>query len=410
MELYNDWDWLDKYNNYVDSTNLKKLYSSININNGPKKINYSNDFLKINSWDSEIEESLNTMTYHAYIDDYMNNFKYNYNYQIKDNDFEELFFKIFVGENKKYYLNDELIDNDSEKYLLQNKESKKIISNNDKNGNFSMNINVGDLESNKTNISSKNKENVIILINQNEIEKKDTISLLNKKRNISKKDFSIFNYGKYDNYSRKIINETLKEIEKEKINLFATNFIYSKQYKKRLKTIHKRKEGSDNIRKKIKRRFHKILKDIINSKLEKAGSNKYFDFLPQLFVSDISKNNNKEILNLTLEEILSLNFCVSNNKNDSTTKKYYHNLSVLEYLEKNKDISIKSNFNNIKNMKYYEIYEEYLNSKEFEMEISELKKEKENDKYIKKYIIKAISLIKYFNQWKKTIITFKINI
>ena len=399
MELCNDCDLFNKFNNYVDiTTNSKKLYSSRNISNGANKNNYSNDFLKINSLVPEIGESLNTMKYFACIDDYMKNCEYtNYNYQ--DKEFEESFFKIFVGENKKHYINNDIIDDYSEKYLLQNKHNNNIISNNDKNGNFSIN-NVKDkiLESSKTNISSKNKENVIILINQNEIDKKDNISFLNKKRNISKKNFSIFNYGKYDNYSRKIISETLIEIEKEKKNLFVTNFIYSKQYKKRLKTIHKRKEGSDNIRKKIKRRFHKILKDIINSKLEKAGSNKYFDFLPQLFVSDISKKYNKKILNLTLEEILSSNFCISNNENNSITKKYYHNLSVLEYLEKNKEISVKSNFNNIKNMKYYEIFEEYLNSKEFEMEISELKKEKENDKYIKKYITKAISLIQYFNQ------------
>ena len=295
------------------------------------------------------------------------------------------------------YIDNDRID-DSEKYLLQNKSHNYIVSNNDTNNEFSLKKNTKDrnLESIKINDSSKNKENIIILINQNEIEEKENINFLKRKRNIFKKNFSIFNYGKYDNYSRKIINEALIEIEKEKNNLFAPNYIYSKQYKKRIKTIHKRKENSDNIRTKIKRRFHKILKDIINSKLEKAGSIKYFDFLPQLFVSDISKKNNKEILNLTLEEILSLNFCFRK-ENDSTIKKYYHNLSVLEYLEKNKEISVKSNFNNIKNMKYYQIFEEYLNSKEFEMEISELKKENENDKYIKKYIIKAISLIQFFN-------------
>ena len=43
-------------------------------------------------------------------------------------------------------------------------------------------------------------------------------------------------------------------------------------------------------------------------------------------------------------------------------------------------------------MKLYEIYDEYLDSKEFKMEISKLKKQKETDKYIKKYIIKAINL------------------
>ena len=76
--------------------------------------------------------------------------------------------------------------------------------------------------------------------------------------------------------------------------------------------------------------------------------------------------------------------------------KYYHNLKVLKYLENNKEISKKSNFNNIKDMKYYEVFNEYLNSKEFEEEILRLKI-KENDIYIKRYISKAMNLIDFFN-------------
>jgi hypothetical protein len=101
-------------------------------------------------------------------------------------------------------------------------------------------------------------------------------------------------------------------------------------------------------------------------------------------------------LNLTLEEILKRNLCLGKDNKKSTLKKYLHNLSVLEYLEKNKEISTKSNFNNIKIMKLYEIYDEYLDSKEFKMEISKLKEQKETDKYIKKYMMKAINLIDDF--------------
>ena len=48
-------------------------------------------------------------------------------------------------------------------------------------------------------------------------------------------------------------------------------------------------------------------------------------------------------------------------------------------------------------MKYYQIFNEYLKSKEFEMEIASLKQEKENDKYIKHYIIKANNFLNFFN-------------
>ena len=46
-------------------------------------------------------------------------------------------------------------------------------------------------------------------------------------------------------------------------------------------------------------------------------------------------------------------------------------------------------------MKYYEVFNEYLNSKEFEKEILKLKK-KEDDIYIKKYITIAINLVDFF--------------
>ena len=47
-------------------------------------------------------------------------------------------------------------------------------------------------------------------------------------------------------------------------------------------------------------------------------------------------------------------------------------------------------------MKYYEVFNEYSNSKEFEKEILRLHK-KENDIYIKRYINRAIHLIDFFN-------------
>ena len=79
-------------------------------------------------------------------------------------------------------------------------------------------------------------------------------------------------------------------------------------------------------------------------------------------------------------------------------KKYHHNLSVIKYLEGNKAVNEKSNFNIIKNMKLSEIFREYLESKEFGLEISALKKDNENDKYIKKYIIKAKTFLNFVNK------------
>ena len=170
-----------------------------------------------------------------------------------------------------------------------------------------------------------------------------------------------------------------------------------KKHKKRKKNIHKRKENSDNIRKKIKARFFKCLKNEINRKLKICGSKYTFSFLPQSFICNLAKAKNKEALDFTLKEIISTSFSDWKKERVSDLKKYRHNLFVLNYLENNKEISEKSNFNNIKNMKYYKIFNEYLESKEFGLEISTLKKEKENDKYIINYIIKARNLLNFFN-------------
>ena len=229
-------------------------------------------------------------------------------------------------------------------------------------------------------------------------------SLLGKKRNIFRvvnpSEYAIFNFGGYSHYSRQIIDEIYNIYGKEKNgnnkNSVFKNSEITKQRIHKKKKLQKRKQNSDNIRKKIKARFLKSLKNTINRKLKMAGSTEFFNFLPQIFISNVSKEKNKHILDLTFKEIFSKKFIEDDKCNESDMKKYYHNLSVLEYLENNNEISEKSNFNIIKNMKYYQIFEEYLKSNEFEMEINNLKLNKENDKYIRNYIIKAINFIEFF--------------
>ena len=99
-----------------------------------------------------------------------------------------------------------------------------------------------------------------------------------------------------------------KEGLRESIRLIAENIssqgvIYSEiRFAPQLHQ-DKRKFKSDDIRKKIKSRFHKTLKNIINANLKKAGSKKFFDFLPQCFIGNISKKVNSECLELTYKEL-----------------------------------------------------------------------------------------------------------
>lgn len=236
-------------------------------------------------------------------------------------------------------------------------------NNNDDNNNNSLLIN--EINSNK-NINSnnlrKNKRNDIFKI-------------------IYPKQFIIFNRGWHNINIRKKISDIIMN-ENKQIFLVPQKTLIRK----------------DNTRKKIKSRFLKSLKNRINEKLKSAGSQKLFDFLPQNFICNVSRRLNGPILYWTFKKIYSYDF----NKDQKISsevdlKKYLYNKSVLEYLENHEEISKKSNYNIIKNMTYYQIYEEYLNSKEFEIEISSLKRKNKKDVYIKKYIKLAHELNHFFN-------------
>ena len=160
----------------------------------------------------------------------------------------------------------------------------------------------------------------------------------------------------------------------------------------------------DLIRKKIKGRFLKSLKLSLNEKLKYSNSKQYFDFLPPSFVQSITQNKvNKDALNLNLKELFSKDFSKDyNEKTEINLERYYHNNIVINYLEANEIISEKSNYKYYKNMKYYEIYNEYLNSKEFENDIMKLKEDGKRRKdideyYIEQYIKLAFNLNDFFS-------------
>ena len=81
--------------------------------------------------------------------------------------------------------------------------------------------------------------------------------------------------------------------------------------------------------------------------------------------------------------------------NENDLNKYYHNLNVIE----NKEIEENEELNVILNKTYCELFEEYINSKEFKIdEINRLKNKNMNDTYIKRYIYVAKHLIEFFSE------------
>ena len=167
------------------------------------------------------------------------------------------------------------------------------------------------------------------------------------------------------------------------------------------KKKRKRKEKLDNNFKKIKCNFFKKLKKLINTKLSKANSKFFFESFPQKFIADISKKTNSKALEKTYEELFDFSYNISNNIKSALEKKYKKNLKTLDYLnsENNSNISNISEWNKIKKMKYSELFEKYLISKEFEDSIKALEKT-ETESYIYQYINLAKNFIDYFKETK----------
>ena len=338
-------------------------------------------------------------------------------YDLYPPNFEDFFFTNFKYNSKNIDNKSEIDNND---YIFKqnpNKENKLTNSNINfddtkrKSNEESMKIEeknaFGEYSMNKSEIVNyKNNKNINILFNihhekdsennnliiniDNTKNSEENHSILEKKNVFNvvySNNLNIFTIGEYNKDIKKRIYDAFNDKNKE--SLFKVN-------NKKRKNNYKRKDNSDNIRKKIKARFIKALKNAVNEKLKSVGSLYFFNLLPQIFTTNLSKKVNKSVLDLTLKEIFSKNF-VNNKKNkNADINKYNHNLVVLKYLENKKDICEKSQFNLIKDMKYSDIYKEYLISKEFEMEISTLIKEKESDKYIKDYINNARNFLNYF--------------
>ena len=194
-------------------------------------------------------------------------------------------------------------------------------------------------------------------------------------------------------------NSKLKK--KRKFNKFKVSYVENKT-KSNYKLTHKRKYKPDDIRKKIKARFHKSIKNIINENLKKAGSKYFFSFLPQIFISSISRQKNYQVLDFTYRQLLETDFVSNIDENKYKNKnvdysKYKNNLKVLEYLDNHPDICKASGFDIMGNMKYKDLLDQYFNSDEFDKAIRRLKEENEEDEYIEEYKNKAKSYVKFFS-------------
>ena len=268
-----------------------------------------------------------------------------------------------------------------------------------------------DLPLKESEVSKKNLEHLKNNIIKNQIQTNNNNKLIEPKFYDGSNDMVISNPIRDINYTRIKFRESARFKDRNLFNKFKVFHYVPKIGKERLssKLRHKRKYKPDDIRKKIKARFHKSIKNIINENLRQAGSKYLFSFLPQIFISSIARDKNHQVLNLSYREIIQKDF-ISNidekkykNKNVDLAK-YKNNLNVLEYLDQNPEICEKSGFDIISNMKYSDLLDEYFKSVEFEKAIKKLKEENEEEEYIREYIKKAKNYVNFFSE-----VPFKIN-
>lgn len=235
---------------------------------------------------------------------------------------------------------------------------------------------------------STNENNTLPFLNESNEEKKivpstEQIKELNKGE--TKKFFKVIYPEKLSLFTN--INNNLELNEEEYKNKPKKNLLKNKK--------RPRKEYKDNIRRKIKRRFcNNYIINKLNFILKKIGSNLYFMRFPQSFVGNICIENNKKVINMTLLDIF-LNKEINVNKSSNDFTNYYHNLNVINNIE----IKENKQFQKILNTKYSELFNDFLNSAEFQIdEINWLKQKKFGDEFITRYINISKNFIKFFSE------------
>lgn len=191
-------------------------------------------------------------------------------------------------------------------------------------------------------------------------------------------------------FKNKIFNVVYREREEENDYPLIEKEIFKKRKRnpENSKTKTRRRDNRDNIRKKIKRAFfNSFLIPKINTLLRNKDIDSSFANFQNAFVINVNKKTNKELKDMTIKKIFE-----KKELYQESELKYYNN--NLELVKTEEILEIKE-LKNILNKTYQEIFEEYLNSKEFKInEINRLKKKFEDD-YIKKYIYLAKHFIEF---------------
>lgn len=194
-----------------------------------------------------------------------------------------------------------------------------------------------------------------------------------------------------------------KQNEFKLFNKWSSNYNNFEKYSK--KCIYelnsgprKRVDMPDIKRKKIYTNIYRNIFKNLNKKIcEYLGDKLGLKFctLSQSIIANVAKSDNKKRMKMTLRElILDESFKESKNIKDKDSTNWDNNKKILKYLDSNKDCS---EIKNILEMKLKDIYNEYLQSDEFQKSIQELIQDGRYYEYIHDYIEVAKNFVEYYS-------------
>ena len=182
--------------------------------------------------------------------------------------------------------------------------------------------------------------------------------------------------------------------EKENKNLFFNSTKEKTNNISNTKNIIYRKLKPDSLRKKIKARFHKKLRRIINAKLKVAGSKYFFDSFPQSFITNINIGFNRPLLNITMRELFQKTFGFK----AKDREKIDYNIKVLKYIEDNPSIKNSNKIMEFLDSTYKEIILKYMEGNYLLEDIERLKQEGEKEDYINRYTFISLHWVEFYEK------------
>ena len=228
--------------------------------------------------------------------------------------------------------------------------------------------------------------------NNSLLNKVNNLDINNNNKNISLTNLEESYPAPKNNY---IPTPLCSKSDKENKNLFfnstkeKTNNISSNT-----KNVIYRKLKPDSLRKKIKARFHKKLRRIINAKLKEAGSKYFFDSFPQSFITNINIGFNRPLLNITMRELFQRTFGFK----AKDREKIDYNIKVLKYIEDNPSIKNSNKIMEFLDSTYKEIILKYMEGNYLLEDIERLKQEGEKEDYINRYTFIYLHWVEFYEK------------